>query len=41
MRAAFGKAGRFKVEQEYSLQRTAPRLAKVLTEAVSRENHQG
>jgi glycosyltransferase involved in cell wall biosynthesis len=41
MRAAFGKAGRFKVEQEYSLQRTAPRLAKVLTKAVSRENHQG
>lgn len=36
MRAALGNAGRTKVEQEYSLQVTAPRLSKILTEAASR-----
>jgi len=36
MRVALGKAGRRKVEQEYSLQVTAPRLVKILTEAASR-----
>jgi len=33
MRAALGKAGRRKVEREYCLQVTAPRLVKILTEA--------
>jgi glycosyltransferase involved in cell wall biosynthesis len=36
MRHALGKAGRNKVEQEYSLQVTAPRLLEILTEAASR-----
>ena len=36
MRTALGQAGRKKVEQEYSLQVTAPRLLEILTEAVSR-----
>ncbi len=36
MRTALGQAGRKKVEQEYSLQVTAPRLQKILIEAVSR-----
>ena len=35
MRAALGKAGRKKVEQEYCLQVTAPRLVKILTESAS------
>lgn len=35
MRGALGKAGRKKVEQEYSLQVTAPRLLEILTEAAS------
>jgi hypothetical protein len=33
MRTALGKAGRLKVEQEYSLQVTAPRLLEILTQA--------
>ena len=36
MRNELGKAGRKKVEQEYSLQVTAPRLLEILTEAASR-----
>jgi glycosyltransferase involved in cell wall biosynthesis len=36
MRAALGKAGRKKIEQEYSLQVAAPRLRGILTEAASR-----
>ena len=36
MRAALGKAGRTKVEQEYSLQVTAPRLLQIISEAASR-----
>jgi glycosyltransferase involved in cell wall biosynthesis len=36
MRGALGKAGRKKVEQEYSLQVTAPRLLEILTEAAAR-----
>jgi glycosyltransferase involved in cell wall biosynthesis len=36
MRSDLGKAGRKKVEQEYSLQVTAPRLRGILTEAASR-----
>jgi glycosyltransferase involved in cell wall biosynthesis len=36
MRVSLGMAGRRKVEQEYSLQVTAPRLLKILTEAASR-----
>jgi len=36
MRYALGKAGRNKVEQEYSLQVTVPRLLGILTEAASR-----
>jgi glycosyltransferase involved in cell wall biosynthesis len=36
MRAALGKAGRGKVEQEYCLQVTSPRLVKILTDAASR-----
>ncbi len=36
MRTALGKAGRIKVEQEYSLQVTAPRLLQIITEAASR-----
>jgi glycosyltransferase involved in cell wall biosynthesis len=35
MRSDLGKAGRKKVEQEYSLQVAAPRLLKILTEAAS------
>jgi glycosyltransferase involved in cell wall biosynthesis len=35
MRNELGKAGRKKVEQEYSLQVTAPRLLEILTEAAS------
>ena len=37
MRTAVGTAGRLKVEQEYSLQVTAPRLIKILTDASSRK----
>jgi glycosyltransferase involved in cell wall biosynthesis len=36
MRSDLGKAGRKKVEQEYSLQITAPRLFEILSEAVLR-----
>ena len=36
MRSDLGKAGRKRVEQEYSLQVTAPRLLEILTEAASR-----
>jgi len=36
MRSDFGKAGRRKAEQEYSLQVTAPRLLEILTNAASR-----
>jgi glycosyltransferase involved in cell wall biosynthesis len=36
MRSDLGKAGRKKAEQEYSLQITAPRLFKILTDAASR-----
>ena len=36
LRSDLGKAGRKKVEQEYSLQITAPRLFEILSEAVSR-----
>jgi glycosyltransferase involved in cell wall biosynthesis len=36
MRSDLGKAGRKKVEQEYSLQVTAPRLLEILAEAASR-----
>jgi len=36
MRNKLGKAGRKKVEQEYSLQVTAPRLLEILTQAASR-----
>jgi glycosyltransferase involved in cell wall biosynthesis len=36
MRSDLGKAGRKKVEQEYSLQVTAPRLFKILTDAAAR-----
>jgi glycosyltransferase involved in cell wall biosynthesis len=36
LRSDLGKAGRKKVEQEYSLQVTAPRLFEILTEAASR-----
>jgi glycosyltransferase involved in cell wall biosynthesis len=36
MRSDLGKVGRKKVEQEYSLQVTAPRLLGILTEAASR-----
>ena len=32
-----GKVGRMKVEQEYSLQVTAPRLLEILTDAVSHQ----
>jgi glycosyltransferase involved in cell wall biosynthesis len=33
MRKAMGKAGRKKIEQEYSLQMAAPRLLEILTKA--------
>jgi glycosyltransferase involved in cell wall biosynthesis len=36
MRGVLGKAGRKKIEQEYSLQVAAPRLLEILTEAASR-----
>jgi glycosyltransferase involved in cell wall biosynthesis len=36
LRSEMGKVGRLKVEQEYSLQVTAPRLFKILTSAASR-----
>jgi glycosyltransferase involved in cell wall biosynthesis len=36
LRIALGRAGRTKVEQEYSLQITAPQLLGILTQAVSR-----
>jgi glycosyltransferase involved in cell wall biosynthesis len=39
MRAALGKAGRKKVEQEYSLQVAAPRLLGILTGAASRKKN--
>lgn len=35
MRNAMGKAGRMKIEQEYSLQMAAPRFLEILTKAVS------
>jgi glycosyltransferase involved in cell wall biosynthesis len=35
LRCALGKAGRSKVEQEYSLQAAAPRLYKILIAAAS------
>jgi len=37
MRSDLGKAGRKKVEQEYCLQVTAPRLLEILTDAASRK----
>ncbi len=37
MRSEFGKAGRKKVEKEYCLQVTAPRLFKILSEAATRK----
>jgi glycosyltransferase involved in cell wall biosynthesis len=39
MRTALGSAGRKKVEQEYSLQVTAPRLMEILTQAASRKRN--
>jgi hypothetical protein len=35
MRKAMGKAGRRKIEQEYSLQMAAPRLLDILTKAAA------
>jgi glycosyltransferase involved in cell wall biosynthesis len=37
MREEFGKAGRKKVEQEFSLQVTAPRMLNILAEAIARK----